>query len=163
MTPIARLRIAAVNATRITALSAMLVSGCDLAPVYEPPHLLLPDSYQGTSPFQVAHPEAELSSRGDWWVLFGDPELNRLEEELERANPTLETAAEAYTQARDLAAEAQSRRYPHLGMGAGASDNKQSAHRLFRGGGGPNVQASNEVGGAASWEPDFWGAIGNRT
>jgi multidrug efflux system outer membrane protein len=161
MTPIARLRIAAVNATRITALSAMLVSGCDLAPVYEPPHLLLPDSYQGTSPFQVAHPEAELSSRGDWWVLFGDPELNRLEDELVRANPTLEAAAEAYTQARALAAEARSRLDPQIGLDGGVSDNKQSANRLFRGGGGPNVQASNEVEGAASWEPDFWGALRN--
>ena len=97
-------RTAPLSAAGIAALSAVLVSGCDLAPVYDPPHLLLPDSYQGTTPFEVARPDAELSSRGDWWVLFGDPELNRLEEELERTNPTLEAAAEAYTQARDLAA-----------------------------------------------------------
>ena len=161
MTQIGRLRIAAVNATRITALGAMLASGCDLAPVYEPPHLLIPDSYQGTSPFQVAHPEAELSLRGDWWVLFGDPELDRLEDELVRANPTLDAAAEAYKQARDLAAEARSRFDPQIGLDGGVSDNKQSANRPFRGGGGPNVQASNEVEGEASWEPDFWGALRN--
>jgi multidrug efflux system outer membrane protein len=155
-------RIAPLRAAGIAALSVVVVSGCDLAPVYDPPHLLLPDSYQGTTPFQVAHPDAELSSRGDWWVLFGDPELDRLEEELQRANPTLEAAAEAYTQARDLAAEEQSRLYPQIGIGAGVSDNKQSEHRLFRGGGGPNVQASNEIAGVASWEPDFWGAIRNR-
>jgi multidrug efflux system outer membrane protein len=154
-------RMAALSAVGIAALSVVLVSGCDLAPVYEPPHLLLPDSYQGSAPFEVSHPEAELSARGDWWVLFGDPELNRLEEELERENPTLEAAAEAYTQARDLAAEGQSRLYPHIGIGAGVSENKQSANRPFRGSGGPNVQGSNEIGGAASWEPDFWGAIRN--
>ena len=152
---------APLRAAVIAALSAVLVSACDLAPVYDPPHLLLPDSYQGTAPFQVAHPDAELSTRGNWWVLFGDPELNRLEEELDRANPTLEAAAEAYTQARDLAAEAQSRLYPQIGIDGGVSDNKQSANRLFRGGGGPNVQASNEIDGAASWEPDFWEAIRN--
>lgn len=155
-------RIAPLRVAVIAVLSVVLVSGCDLAPVYDPPHLLLTDSYQGTAPFQLAHPDAELSSRGDWWVLFGDPELNRLEQELERANPTLEAAAEAYTQARDLAAEAQSRLYPQFGIESDVSDNKQSAHRLFRGGGGPNVQASNEIAGAASWEPDFWGAIRNR-
>ena len=155
-------RIGPLRAAVIAGLSGVLVSGCDLAPVYDPPHLLLPDAYQGTAPFQVAYPDAELSSRGDWWVLFGDPELNRLEEELERFNPSLEAAAEAYTQARDLAAEAQSKFYPQIGIDGGVSDNKQSANRLFRGGGGPNVQASNEVGGAASWEPDFWGAIRNR-
>jgi multidrug efflux system outer membrane protein len=161
MTLTTRLRIATVNAARVAALSAVFVSGCDLAPVYDPPHLLLPDSYQGTGPFQVAHPESELSSRGDWWVLFGDPELNKLEDELEHANPTLEAAAEAYNQARDLAAEALSRLAPQIGIDGGVSDNKQSANRLFRGGGGPNVQASNEIEGAASWEPDFWDAIRN--
>ena len=155
-------RIGPLRAAGIAALSVVLVSGCDLAPVYDPPHLLLPDSYQGTAPFQVAHPDTGFSSRGDWWVLFGDPELNRLEEALERANPTLEAAAEAYTQARALAAEKESRLYPQIGVDGGVSDNKQSAHRLFRGGGGPDVQASNEIGGAASWEPDFWGAIRNR-
>jgi multidrug efflux system outer membrane protein len=158
----AGVRIAAVSASRIAALGAVFVSGCDLAPVYDPPQLLLPDSYQGTTPFQVAQPEAESSARGDWWESFGDPELNKLEKELERANPTLEAAAEAYSQARDLAAEAQSRLYPHIGLDGGVSDNKQSQNRLFRGGGGPNVQASNEIGGAAAWEPDFWGAIRNR-
>jgi outer membrane protein, multidrug efflux system len=155
-------RIVPLGTAVIAALSVVLVSGCDLAPVYDPPHLLLPDSYHGTAPFQMAHPDAELSTRGYWWVLFGDPELNRLEEELDRANPTLEAAAEAYTQARDLAAEAQSRLYPQIGIDGGVSDNKQSANRLFRGGGGPNVQASNEIAGAASWEPDFWDAIRNR-
>src|SRR5580698_8895868 len=151
-----------IRAAAIAAIAVVFMSGCDLAPVYDRPHLSLPDSYQGTAPFQLAQPDAELSSRGDWWVLFGDPELNNLEEELKRANPTLEAAAEAYTQARALAAEEQSRLYPHIGIGGSVSDNKQSAHRLFRGGGGPDVQASNEIAGAASWEPDFWGAIRNR-
>jgi multidrug efflux system outer membrane protein len=151
-----------IKAAAIAVIGVAFMSGCDLAPVYDLPHLSLPDSYQGSAPFQVAQPDAELSSRGDWWVLFGDPELNNLEEELKRANPTLEAAAEAYTQARALAAEEQSRLYPHIGIGGSVSDNKQSAHRLFRGGGGPDVQASNEIAGAASWEPDFWGAIRNR-
>lgn len=161
MTPTTSLRITTGCGVRLAVLSAVLLSGCDLAPVYGPPHLLLPDSYQGTSPFQVAHPEAELSSRGDWWVLFGDPELNELENELQHANPTLEAAAETYNQARDLAVEALSQLAPQIGIDGGVSDNKQSANRLFRGGGGPNVQASNEIDGAASWEPDFWDAIRN--
>jgi len=57
--------------------------------------------------------------------------------------------------------EARSRLFPQVGIDGGVSDNKQSANRLFRGGGGPNVQASNEIGGTASWEPDFWDALRN--
>ncbi len=138
-----------------------LLGGCDLAPVYETPHFLLPDSYRGSEPFVVAHPGAELSKREDWWTLFGDPLLNQLEEQLAQANPTLQAAAEAYTQARSLAAEAQSRLYPQVGADALVSENRQSAHRLFRAGGGPDKAASNVIEATASWEPDFWSALRN--
>src|SRR5580704_19705595 len=87
---------------------AGMLAGCNLAPVYDPPHTLLPDSYQGSGAFRVAQPEEALSPRGDWWTLFGDEQLNRLEEQLASENPTLEAAADAYAQARSLAGEAQS-------------------------------------------------------
>ncbi len=145
-----------------TALSvAGILAGCDLAPVYDPPHTLLPDSYQGSGAFRVAQPEVALSPRGDWWTLFGDEQLNRLEEQLVRENPNLEAAAEVYTQARDLAAEAQSRFYPQIGVQALVSDNRESAHHLFSSFNQPRQEGSNVIAGTASWEPDFWGAIRN--
>jgi outer membrane protein, multidrug efflux system len=119
------------RAALIVSLGVGVLAGCDLSPVYDSPHYVLPESYQGSGPFRVARPEDALSPRGDWWRLLGDEQLNELEDELGRANPTLMAAAEAYTQARDLAAEAESRLYPQIG-----------------------VQA-------ASWEPDFWHAIRN--
>ena len=79
----------------IASLGVVLLSGCELAPVYEPPHFILPESYQGSGPFQVANPDETFSPRGDWWTLFGDPQLNELEEQLGRANPTLAAAARA--------------------------------------------------------------------
>jgi multidrug efflux system outer membrane protein len=140
---------------------AGMLAGCNLAPVYDPPHTLLPESYQGSGAFRVAQPEEALSPRGDWWTLFGDDELNQLEEQLGRENPTLAAAAEVYTQARDLAAEAQSHFYPQIGAQALASDNRESAHHLFSSTSVPKQEASNLIGGIASWEPDFWGAIRN--
>jgi NodT family efflux transporter outer membrane factor (OMF) lipoprotein len=145
-----------------TALAvAGILAGCDLAPVYDPPHTLLPGSYQGSGAFRVAQPEEALSARGDWWRLFGDEQLDRLEEQLIRENPNLEAAAEVYTQARDLAAEAQSRFYPQIGLQALVSDNRESEHHLFSSMNVPKEEASNVIGGVASWEPDFWGAIRN--
>jgi outer membrane protein, multidrug efflux system len=140
---------------------AAILSGCSLAPVYDPPHYLLPDTYQGSGAFRVAQPQDTLSLRGDWWTQFGDEQLNRLEEQLVRENPTLEAAAEAYTQARDLAAEAQSRLYPQIGAQASVSDNRESAHHMFSDINVPKEEASNVIGGVASWEPDFWGALRN--
>src|ERR1700678_1798543 len=114
----------------LLAVTAVL-SGCDLAPVYDPPHTLLPDSYQGSGAFRVAQPQDALSPRGDWWTLFGDEQLNRLDEQLNHENPHLEAAAEVYTQARDLAPESQSRLYPQIGAQALVSANRESAHHLF--------------------------------
>jgi NodT family efflux transporter outer membrane factor (OMF) lipoprotein len=143
-------------------LSGLVLSGCDLAPVYVQPHFLLPDTYQGNGTFHLAEPDAVLSPNGQWWTLFNDPVLDKLEEALVKANPTLQGAMEQYTQARDLAAEAQSQFYPQLGAGGRLSNNRQSVDRLFRGSTTTaNVEASNEVVASASWEPDFWDQIRN--
>jgi multidrug efflux system outer membrane protein len=144
----------------LLAVTAVL-SSCDLAPVYDPPHYLLPESYQGSGAFRVAQPQDALSPRGDWWTLFGDEQLNRLEEQLNRENPNLEAAVEVYTQARDLAAEAQSRFYPQIGVQALVSDNRESAHHLFSSFTQPRQEGANIIEGTASWEPDFWDAIRN--
>src|ERR1700722_18309326 len=145
-----------------TALSvAGVLASCNLAPVYDPPHYLLPDSYQGSGAFRVAQPQDALSPRGDWWTLFGDEELNQLEDQLVRENPTLEAAAEVYTQARDLATEAQSQLYPQVGAQALVSENRESEHHLFSSTNVAKQEASNVIGGVASWEPDFWGALRN--
>ncbi|HEV7441955.1 MAG TPA: efflux transporter outer membrane subunit [Steroidobacteraceae bacterium] len=147
----------------VASLGVVLLSGCELAPVYDPPHFILPASYQGSAPFGVAHPDAALSPRGDWWTLFGDEQLNQLEDQLGRANPTLQAAADAYGQARSLAAEAQSALSPQVSANAGMSENKSSVNRLFRNPTSiaPIRESSNQIGVAASWEPDFWHALRN--
>ncbi len=145
-------------------LSAAMLSGCNLAPVYVPPSFVLPESYQGQGPFVMADPTAILTARGAWWRVFHDAPLDQLEQQLAGANPSVDAAVQQYTQARDLAAEAQSDLYPHLGSSGDLSDNRQSVNRLFRGSQTtPNVQASNEVLASASWEPDFWDLLRNRS
>jgi NodT family efflux transporter outer membrane factor (OMF) lipoprotein len=138
--------------------------GCDLAPAYQPPQYVLPANYQGSPPFKVAHPLDTLP-RGPWWVRFGDPTLNQLEQQLTAENPDLAALAEAYTQARDLAAEARAGLFPQVTANGLMSDNKQSLQRLFRSQSGnqPIQEASNQILAGASWEPDFWNQIRNST
>ena len=144
-------------------LAALVLSGCDLAPLYRPPQMVLPASYQGSGPFVVASPQDELP-RGPWWQMFGDPILDRLESALNSENPTLQAAEEAYTQSRDLAGEARSGLFPQLSANGLLSENRQSAHRLFRSrNNNINEEASNEIEATASWEPDFWDRIRNQT
>lgn len=125
------------RALALVAAVSLVLSGCnaiphvDLAPAYEPVDLVVPDSWHGSGPFVKATP-ADAEIRLDWWKLFHDPVLNRLEEQAMSANADLQAAAERFMQARDMMMKAQSRLFPHVGLGFGASDNKQSENALFR-------------------------------
>ena len=147
---------------------ALALSACnamphvDLAPPYEPVDLVVPENWRGASPFAVARP-ADAEIRTDWWKLFHDPVLDRLEERAMTANPEIQASAERFIQARDMMMKAKSRLYPQIGLGLGASDNKQSQNSLFRSDFNPIYDTDVATGGVASWEPDFWSAIRNRT
>jgi multidrug efflux system outer membrane protein len=157
-------------ASRCAVVIALIVSGCstdwlphvDLAPTYQPPEYVVPVSWQGSSPFVEARPsDGEL--RADWWMLFNDPVLNKLEEQAMVANPDLQAAAERFVQARDVMMEVRSQRIPQIGLGGKGSDSKNHVNSISR---DPDVPITGPVGagaGIASWEPDFWSAIRNRT
>lgn len=149
-------------------LLALTLSACingpavDLAPPYKPEEFILPDSWRGSSPFVKANPsEGEL--RQDWWKLYNDPVLNKLEAQAMEANPDLHAAAERFVQARDIMMKSRSRLIPQIGWGFDASGNRQSEERLFRGLGEPNEQGTATFSGLAGWEPDFWSRIRNET
>lgn len=142
--------------------AATALSGCDLAPDYRPPGFILPSDWAGSGPFTRAHP-ADVLPRGPWWRMFGDATLDGLEVQAVAANPGLAATAEAYTQARDLAAEARAGLFPQLTATASTSDNRRSDHALFRSATGIRTMSSNEWGGTASWAPDLFSRIRNRT
>jgi NodT family efflux transporter outer membrane factor (OMF) lipoprotein len=79
------------------------------------------------------------------------------------ANADLQAAAERFVQARNVMMQVRSRRIPNIGLGFGASDNRQSVNKLFRAPGESNHESTVSAGGLASWEPDFWSAIRNAT
>ena len=136
----------------------------DLAPKYQPPQYVVPDSWNGSSPFVKVKPSDD-QLRPDWWKLYSDPILDRLIEEAIAANPDLQAAAERFVQARDEMMKARSQYLPRLGTGFEASHNRQSDHRLFRpeGEGVHTQEGTLLLGGLAAWEPDFWSRLRNAT
>jgi outer membrane protein, multidrug efflux system len=151
-------------------LLALNVSACnkdwlphvDLAPPYEPPQYVVPISWQGSSPFVEARPSDD-ELRPDWWTLFNDPVLNKLEEQAMAANPDLQAAAERFVQARDVMMQVRSQRIPHIGLGGKSSDNHNTVESTRRDPDVPLTGPLSAGGGLASWEPDFWSAIRNAT
>ncbi|GBR33223.1 secretion system type I outer membrane efflux pump lipoprotein NodT [Komagataeibacter oboediens DSM 11826] len=161
--PCARLSRRMLSLAGCAAIAGTLAGCVDLAPKYHAQHYMLPDNWKGDGVMQFGTPQ-DAVARGDWWKVFHDSTLDELEERASHLNPNLQADAEAFTQARDIAAEAQSNLYPQITGGAGASQNQGSSHRLWRGAGsqGPIYMSSEQYSAAARWEPDFWSAIRNR-
>lgn len=134
----------------------------DLAPKYEPPQYVVPDSWHGSSPFVKVTPSDD-QLRPDWWKVYDDPVLDRLIEQAIAANPDLQAAAERFVQARDEMMKARSQYLPRLGTGFDASHNRQSDERLFRPEFSHTQEGTAALGGLASWEPDFWSRLRNAT
>ncbi|WP_395064341.1 efflux transporter outer membrane subunit [Paraburkholderia silvatlantica] len=141
---------------------ASLLTGCDLAPAYHDPKMILPAQYSGTGPFVKAAPADQLQ-RGPWWTMFCDPELSDLEARLDAANPDLAAARETWQQSRDEVAQARSGLFPSLDFAAGVSENRESHHTLFHSSGGLYQESSNGYVGSASWQIDFWDETQNAT
>lgn len=141
-------------------LSLAALSACDLAPDYKTPTFIVPAAWHGQGAFSIATP-ADTQLPSDWWTLLRDPQLDALESRAMTQNADLQAAAERFVQARAMVMQARADLLPHFGLAFGASDNKQSADRLFRYK-GAITQTDEFYGGLASWEPDFWSQIRNQ-
>ena len=144
----------------LAACSSIPFPAFDLSPTYQAPEFVVPDSWEGASPFVKANPSDD-ALRPDWWQLYNDPILNSLVEQGIAANPDLQAAAERFVQARNSMMKARSRYFPQAGLEFNASNNRQSDNALFRGLGEPDQDIQVALGGLASWEPDFWSKYRN--
>src|SRR5712692_4773342 len=92
--------------TGIVALP-LLLAGCTVGPKYLKPAVPTtlaykeeaPDSFAELNQWRPARP-ADQASRGNWWEVFGDPDLNKLEEQIAGSNQNLKVAEARFRQAR---------------------------------------------------------------
>jgi NodT family efflux transporter outer membrane factor (OMF) lipoprotein len=100
--------------------------------------------------------------RGKWWEMFGDADLNRLEEQVNISNQNVKAAEAAFRQARALVAEARAAYFPTIGVsgsmtrsGGGGGGGSASGSTLS----GSGIRNSYDAEADASWVPDLWGRI----
>jgi NodT family efflux transporter outer membrane factor (OMF) lipoprotein len=139
---------------------ALLVSGCAVGPNYVKPTTVAPASFKeapvDASDWKVAQP-ADSFPRGAWWKLFGDPDLDALEERLAAANTTIAQAEARFRAARAVLRQTRADIYPTVTAGAGvtrarALSNQSPAQR-------PVTATLYSASGDASWELDVWGRV----
>ncbi len=140
--------------------TAALLASCDLAPKYKVPLTAVPVSYKEAALWHPAHP-ADAMPRQDWWTLFGDPELDRLEARIDPANQELAAAAAVVDQARAIGKEAEAGLFPTFSVGGRVTTNRQSNRRATRGNGQPNQYLDNVIDAQATYEVDLWERVAN--
>ena len=134
---------------------ALLLSACTVGPDYQRPTVNTPTEFKELKDWKVAQPrDHQLTS--NWWELFKDPELNRLEIQVDINNQSLAQAEAQFRQSQSLVQQARAAYYP-------TATGTSTANR-FRAASGQSVAVSgikNLFGVVLSfaWEPDVWGAV----
>jgi multidrug efflux system outer membrane protein len=152
----------------------LLLAGCAVGPHYQRPAVLgtnaMPASFAGATAtnagvWQPAQPSAHLP-RGAWWEMFGDHELNHLEELATTNNQQLAAAFANIQQARALVSVARADFFPQISADPSATRQRVSANQFQRSG---SFSGSTSSGSStfntfsvpldASWELDLWGRV----
>ena len=157
--------------TSIVALLLLLLlvalQGCTVGPKYVKPSVPttpaykeeVPASYQGSEQWQPANP-GDQTSRGNWWEIFGDPELNKLEEQVATSNQSLKVFEARFREARAAIRFNRAAQFPTISTSPSASFVKNSDFS-------PNFPAKlkeAETGSFVlpfdlSYEVDLWGRV----
>src|SRR5271163_2494630 len=102
---------------KIAVLAALLCSACRVGPQYQRPVTPVPVALKeinGNDQWKMATPSDALL-KGKWWEIFGDPQLNRLEELVNINNQNVKQAEAQFRQARALVAANRANYYPTIG------------------------------------------------
>jgi NodT family efflux transporter outer membrane factor (OMF) lipoprotein len=153
----------ATQRTAVLLVTALLATGCaPVGPKYVPPTVVAPPAYKEQPPgaeiLQPAQPKDAIQ-RGAWWEVFGDPQLNALEAQLNASNPTLAQAVARYFQARAIARQDRAQFYPNAGVSAAIERGRASQRQGGSVATDTSASTQYSLTGDVAWEPDFWGRI----
>jgi NodT family efflux transporter outer membrane factor (OMF) lipoprotein len=142
------------------ALLMLLLGACSFAPPLKTPAIPSADAYKESGRWTQANP-ADRLPRDGWWKLYGNSELDALHDKLIQGNPSLAAALANYAQARAVTDQARAGLFPTLGLNAGVTRARESAHAPLIGPTTPRYYDDNTLGGTVSYELDLWGQIRN--
>src|SRR5882762_9620709 len=111
----------------------LLLAGCTVGPRYLKPAVPTtlaykeeaPDSFKELNQWRPARP-ADQASRGNWWEVFGDPDLNKLEEQVAGSNQNLKIAEARFRAARAAIRFNRASQFPTISTAPSASYVKSS-------------------------------------
>jgi multidrug efflux system outer membrane protein len=121
---------------------------------------------QGIDTPAFRHAAAEPSDQAArlpaaWWTVFGDKELDQLEQRALRDNPNVRAAAQRLVQAQAQLGVTRASQLPTVGVSAGVANTRTSAESPMGATFGHQSIKGNEfsVGANFSYELDLWGRV----
>lgn len=136
----------------------LLLAGCLDNPPYRRPPLPLPQQWQEAQPAGAASADAQVQT---WWAGFGDPGLQRLQQQAAAGSPDLRIAVDRMLIARDEVRAARSHLYPAVSINGLPPDPINTAFAINQGHQLDVDQNLYELSIDADYEFDFWGRIHN--
>ena len=144
--------------------SILFTAGCKVGPNYSRPSAQTPSAWKEQPPegWKDATPRDDIS-KGNWWEVFGDPQLNDLEIQAIAANQNLKAAAERVIEARATALVQRSNLFPSISVVPSVEPARISGTRPVAPNSGPTVAAYTATTFSlpleASYQVDLWGQI----
>ena len=132
----------------------LLLAGCTVGPNYVKPPVQSPAAWKETG-WKAPQPRDHLP-RGPWWEVFGDPQLNALEESVNISNQNIAAAIAQFQAAHAMVQAARAAYFPIATAGASATRSRGSPNSAPPS--GPPV-TNYVASGTAAWEPDLWGRV----
>jgi NodT family efflux transporter outer membrane factor (OMF) lipoprotein len=139
----------------------LLLSACAVGPEYHKPDAAMPVTWKVEAPFREAMPRDAID-KGAWWLRYGDPTLDALQQKVLDANPTLALASARLLQAQAQVSAATSGLFPQLTAGTRAARLKISGNRPRTAYDSPlssTVQNDFALSFNASYEVDLFGRV----
>jgi len=150
----------------LLAAAALLLASCTVGPNYVRPETPLspaykespPEAYKNAGVWKPAQPSDDRL-RTDWWELFGDEQLNALEQQVTLANQDLKAAEARFHEARALVGYARAAEFPTIGVGSEIRSLRDSPNQPYFP--LPNSHATGDFALPVdlSYEIDLWGRI----
>jgi multidrug efflux system outer membrane protein len=142
----------------VVALAAFTLAGCVVGPKYHKPVAPVPAHFKEGGAPDSGTPDIAYS---DWWRVFSDTELARLETEADAANQDIRVAMARVDQAEAGSKYARSFLFPTISLGASASRTREAQGRPNNGNTNGLAATFNDFQLPAflSYEIDAWGRV----
>lgn len=139
---------------------SLTLASCSLAPKFMLPDTQTPEVFrEAEGVWKEGQPAAHLE-KGEWWKVFNDDVLNKLQAEALTGNQTLAAMAARVKQARQTARIATSYMFPGVDGTGGATRQKPNAVARGMGGGGDlAIEDSYRLGANLTYELDLFGRV----